>query len=379
MFDEKLYQETFSQVRASEETLSEVLNMTKRNKQHSGVRMTRILVAAVIAAATLATTAFAYVGFTRYENPMQMLNTFFGCDDYHIDQGGFVRTETYYDLEWDIVEPTVEHVPVNTKVAEEDVAPYVSDVGKSITSDGDTLTVEAHLYDSATNCGVIYFTLENPDGVRGYDLQQDGEVWWPGGERVVMRNCFGKNYIIEEETTDTRLSVAHYYCGLYGDGPYIEACFGAQEEGLILPLNDGGGMNSIMLSEGDILLSPISIQVDARKMEFLRQYDTDGTLLPPMVDNIESLIIRYMDGTEYIIEMDTEDQWIANYTYVLCDMYGSEISYTFNRLVNLDEVEAVIINDVEYTDIQALTVQQRDNLSGYEGPDLSVATEPANP
>ena len=48
MFDSKLYKETFSQVQASGETLSEVLNMSKKNK-HNGARTARlVLIAAVV-------------------------------------------------------------------------------------------------------------------------------------------------------------------------------------------------------------------------------------------------------------------------------------------------------------------------------------------
>ena len=96
MFDSKRYKETFSQVRASGDTLTEVLNMTKRNR-HGGFRAARMILIAAVITALLATTVFAYVGFTQYENPMQMLRTFFGGDEYYVDDGR-VRTETYYDL-----------------------------------------------------------------------------------------------------------------------------------------------------------------------------------------------------------------------------------------------------------------------------------------
>ena len=376
MFDSKLYKETFSQVRASGETLSEVLNMTQK-KKHGGIRAARMILIAAVVTCLLATTVFAYVGFTQYENPMEMLETFFGGDEYYVDDGN-VRTETYYDLEYDLIEPTVEHVPMDTRVAEEDVAPFISSVGESITYDGDTLTVEAHLYDSATDCGIIYYTLENPDGVRGYELQFDGEVWWPNGEKIVVRNCHGKNYIIEEETTGTKLSVAHYYSGIYGEESCIEVAFSAGDTALYLPLDDGGGMDAISLAGGDIRLSAIGIRIDAGNMEFLRKYDTDGTYLPPMVDNIDSLVIRFKDGSEYVVDKDIAGQLTQNYSYCI-NMAKDERTYSFNRLIDIDEVAAVIVNDVEFADVQTLVVGHRESISGYEGPELPAATEPATP
>lgn len=347
MFDSKLYKETFSQVRASEETLSEVLNMSKKYRNGHVSRGARLLIAAAIATCLLATTAFAYVGFTRYENPMELLGTFFGSEEARTDPGQIVH-ETYYDLEYDLVQPTVEHVPLDEALAEEQVAPYISDVGNSVTYRDYTLTVEAHLYDSATDCGIIYYTLENPNGVSGYQLQYDGEVWWPGGELIVVNNAHGKNYIISDETTDTKLSVAHYYSSVYGEENCIRIGFRSHENDLILPLEDGGGLRALVLADGDIQLSAIGIRINAESMEFLQEYDSDGTLLPPMVDNIESLIIRYQDGSEYLVYRDMEGQSVQNYAYCIQDMYGEACSYTLNRLVDVDQVEAVIINDMEY-------------------------------
>ena len=121
MFDEKQYIDTFSQIHAPEETLSEVLKMTKK-KNNKVIRFARLIVIAAIITVMLATTVFAYVGFTHYENPMQMLKTFFGGNEYYVDDG-FTYTETYYDQVYNYVVPTEEHVPVDTKVAEKDVAP----------------------------------------------------------------------------------------------------------------------------------------------------------------------------------------------------------------------------------------------------------------
>ena len=48
MFDEKLYQETVSALHASEDTRSEVMNMTHKTKRRGGLRTAAVL-AAVIA------------------------------------------------------------------------------------------------------------------------------------------------------------------------------------------------------------------------------------------------------------------------------------------------------------------------------------------
>ena len=377
MFDQKLYQETFDQVTASEETLSEVLNMTKKQNHHYGRRFTRMLVIAAVISVMLATTAFAYVGFTQYENPMEMLKTFFGAEKYTLEEG---RTFTYQDAYGNEVEadlPDVEKVPLDEKVAEEDVAPYVSAVGQSLTFEDYTLTVEAHLYDSATDCGIVYYALENPNGVSGYEVFDDGVVWWPNGEMVQFLGASGENYVIEDETTDTKLSVAVYYCGAKADSITL-GFYGNKTNRLSLSLDDGGGMDAIALADGDILVSPIGMKIDAGSMEFLRKVDTDGTLLAPMVDNIKTLIIRYKDGTEYVIHANTEDQLTENYKYCIQTDEVYMRTYSFNRLIDIDQVKSVIINDVEFSGVRAMDPAQRDTVP-ETAPQTPAATEPANP
>lgn len=351
MFDQKKYIETFSQVHASEKTLTEVLNMTKQKKTHYVGRLTRALAVAAVMTAMLATTVFAYVGFTQYENPTEMLKIFFGSDEYRVDEGG-IRTETIGGKPYDVIEPTVEHVPVDTKVAEEYVAPFISDVGKSITYDGDTLTVEAHHYDSATNCGIIYYTVENPDGVTGYELQDNGEVWWPGGEKVQMSNVSEKNYIVEEETTATKLTVASYYCGA-NEADVIEVYFYDDTvNSLKLRLDDGGGMAFKAYEESSIVVSPIAIRLRLTDFDSLGKILEDGSYLPPVDDvRLDYLAVRFTDGSVYVVRQDEENAVIHNYHYALIKDYDKEepcASYVFNRLIDVEAVDAVIINDQEY-------------------------------
>lgn len=390
MFDKKLYIDTFSKIHAPEETLSEVLKMTKRKNNHA-LRFTRLIVIAAIITATLATTAFAYAGFTQYENPMQMLKVFFGGDEYYVDEG-FSYTETYYDQIYNYVVATEEHIPINTKVAEEDVAPFISDVGKSISYGDYTLTIEAHLYDSATGCGCIYYKLENPNGITDYELQYNGEVFWPKGEKVNIQNCHGRNYIVADETTDTTLSVAHYYCG--SDADYLTVSFylwiigepgsvteehwkefEANNQKLILPLDDGGGMNAISIADGLFQISPIAMKFKISELPFLGYYESDGKYCNAVDNaNIWNLAIRYHDGTEYVIERN--EPYTINFTYALGDY--TYMYYTFNRLIDVENIEAIVINDVEFVNVTPLSEEQRNQIPEFE-PQLPSATEPANP
>ena len=331
---------------AHERYIQEAGTMMDMKNCRSGLRrVTRGLLIAAVISAMLASTVFAYVGFTRYENPMQMLKIFFGADGYAVDDGA-VQEMTYYDLTWDAVWPTVEHVPVDSEVAAE-IAPFISAVGESLQYEDYKLTVDAHQYDSATNCGVIYYFIENPNGLRGYEVQASGEVWWPGGELVNLRGASWKNYIIEGDTTDTKLSVASYYCDAEREKGIIEIRFFQEDDTLKLQLNDGGGMKTRVYQDS-ISVSPMAIRIHLPDFTFLGYHFEDGIYMPPVDDvKINYLALRFEDQTEYILLNRVEGQCIENTKYALINE-NADVFYVFNRLVDMDALSSVVINDEEF-------------------------------
>lgn len=303
------------------------------------------LLAAVIVTFLMATTVFAYVGFTQYENPIAMLNVFFGNTEYENIKGGQVQGDDFT-----LIQPTIERVPLDEDVAQNEVGPSINGIGQSISYNGYTLTVTAHLHDPSTNGGTIYYTLENPNGVKGYSLQFDDQVWWPDGEIVQFRYCFDKSYIISSETTDTKLSVASYYSGtsLYEE-EYIEVGFYGSDEGIRLDLGYGSNLSSLTSISGEIVLSSVGMEICLQDMEFLGVIDSDGTYVPPVDDNhVDYLAIRFKDGSEYVVKKDMDGILIHNFTDASTRRNPTYVNYTFNRLVDLDEVDHVIINDTVF-------------------------------
>lgn len=64
MYDKKIFKETFSTMKASEDTLTEVLKMTtKKKRDHKILRAIPVAATLVL---ILSITAFAVVGFTVY-------------------------------------------------------------------------------------------------------------------------------------------------------------------------------------------------------------------------------------------------------------------------------------------------------------------------
>lgn len=178
-----------------------------KKKRVNPRRIIRNLLIAAVIVSMLAVTAYAAVGYLIFDNPEEMISAIFGDETgYDHSEGSITPFEDGINV---IIEPTFDRVPVDEEVAAEEAAPLVEAVGQSISWEGYTLTVDANLYDAVTGCGFLTYTLENPEGL-DYSLQSTGEVWFPSGEPVDFSQ-YGYSYIIQDQSTDTRLTATYYY------------------------------------------------------------------------------------------------------------------------------------------------------------------------
>ena len=140
-------------------------NMTK--KRISTGRIIRNILAAAIILSMLGVTAYAVAGYVIFDSPQDMLTSIFG------DQTGYDHKDVTH---WTDPEkpgevydnPAYDRVPVDEEVMQSEAAPLVSPVGQSISWKGYTLTVDANMYDKVTKCGLLTYTIENPDGLPHY-------------------------------------------------------------------------------------------------------------------------------------------------------------------------------------------------------------------
>lgn len=315
--------------------------MSKQEYRKRGSIFRGLLIAAIVVT-MLATTAFAYTGFVVYENPQAMLDAFFGEQPEPHGPDCLCADCT-------VTVPTHERAPLNEDTAMAEVAPYISEIGDPVTDEcmGYRLTVEAYTYDAATGCGLVYYTLENYDSEYpiDYNLQENGEIW--GISPSSNHPC--KEYLVASESTATKLKIACYFIRAEGWDDYFRIGFnGLIREGIdeevedyiILPF-ESNEMKSLSLEEGKIILSPIGLVVKGE----LPCVQKEGSSEP----KINRVVIRYTDGTEYLIVNEDDDNCTYNFAYSLMNLQGEvQLTYALNRVVDLDNLSAVIINGTEF-------------------------------
>lgn len=377
-----------------------------KKKSVSVGRIVRNLAAAVVIVSMLGITAYAVVGYVIFDSPKEMLTAVFG------DQTGYDHSDgsitPYEDGINVIIEPTFDRVPADEEVIEQEAAPLVSPVGQSISWKGYTLTIDANLYDSVTKCGLLTYTLENPEGV-DYSLQSTGEVWFPGGE-IIHFSQYGYSYIIQDKSTDTKLTACYYYQirdaenadleisfyqwaaisledykqlladtkaqlkleiseeevieyqkELLGDG-YAEYEANFSRDEIIEYGYDGLVYEKLgLLEEENQFVCPDKITIPEQaqgKMTNITLGDGAVTLSPiaitVKVEEIENFPnsfidltkIKFADGTEYVVK----DNYILNYVFAVEDSETEETTFMFNRIIDVKEVVAVIVDgDIELT------------------------------
>lgn len=358
--------------------------------------MRNLLIAAVIVS-MLAVTAYAVAGFLIFDSPENMISTIFG------DKTGFDHAARGEILDMDgnviAVQPQHDRVPADEEVVAEEVAPMVSPVGQSLSWAGYTVTVDANLYDAATKCGLLTYTLENPDGV-SYELYGNGEI-----SDVVSFGQYGRKYIIQEKTTDTCLAATFYYQLRDPAKTDLEITFSqwtaiSFEEYLQLFKNtkaqlkqeisedeviahvkeqmgedyaeyennstrnaiieagyDGLAYERMGVLDGayDKYICPDKITIPANEQSEMTGITLGGgkvTLCPISITVCVEKIpnypnsylgvtkILFADGTEYVVK----DDYTENFVFAVADSETEETTFLFNRIIDVKDVVSVVVD-----------------------------------
>lgn len=110
----------------------------------------------------------------------------------------------------------------------------------------------------------------------------------------------------------------------------------------------GETLNHVTAGAGSILVTPICIQIDVTNLTFLHE-ETDGEVYIH-ADNVDSVTIRYEDGERYPVKGESVDNTVfgiinsaSNGEKDICN----QLTYMFNRIIDVEKVTAVVVNGVE--------------------------------
>lgn len=302
------------------------------------------------------------------------------------------HNETVYEEEknksYEVTYPKREYVETDEVKAQELIGENVSHEPIVEQMGDTTLTILSTVYDG--NSAVVEFTLEREGGVNALNYSQlDNEAKgaWVSDESMSwfhFVDCGENIYVDLEKSTDDilycydyvgfdsamaslNLEIVEYPCKR---GEYFAAAETMKEEDLdaalgktttrtvSIPLQKAVSSGEFVNPEGgSITISPISMTIDTGTGLGLSKEEANDP------GNIYYVGIRYKDGSEYLVcetnaykfhEDGTEelvhktDVETDNTSYALGRM-NQEFLLVFNRLVDVDSIETITVNDTTYT------------------------------
>lgn len=340
-------------------------------KKWTAGRVIRNLLAAALILSTISITAYAAVGYLIFDNPQQMISALFG-DKTGYDHKG-VTHWTDPEKPGDVYDnPAYDRVPVDESMAATEVAPHVDAVGQSLNWGGYTLTVDANLYDSVTKCGVVTYTLENPEGLAEYYTEGNGLLGFSEGD-LLDANQYGYSYLLPDKTTDTKLTAAYYYQIKNPKEDFLTLSLSAYaadsleeqnaklDEMKKLAKNDEEyenmvqkylksiicpdkitltkdtqqQMQHITAAGGNIVVSPIAIYID----EFAESPAEPGL-------GLAQVVLEFVQGEPYVVRDGSIP--LENSMFAVISENKEDLTLMFNRLVDIQSVTKIILDGVEF-------------------------------
>lgn len=271
--------------------------------------------------------------------------------------------------------PSHEYVPVDKEKAVDLIGQGGMDAPIEKQLGDHTLRIENMVYDQ--NSALIYFTLEREGGVtmlvgnadtnaaKGAYFSDDTKYFFRFSttsedifgcentyidlEKSTPEKMYCYSYVIWSSTLPSgelpQLTISEYPdspCSITENTPDEEAekfYNSVKVENIVLTRQEAIPVQEVDMGKNGFLeYSPISISLDMAKGFGL----TESEACDPWY--LKHLEIRYKDGSNYIVS-DSENN-IENSSYVL----GTENWYktTFNRLVDVNEIKEIVVNDVVF-------------------------------
>ncbi len=308
----------------------------------------RILLIAAVLAMALGITAGAYVAFTHYERPGEMMENFAGGEENKSGEG----YEKYETVEIDGEERIQlselrlgwEKLSTDEALLEELVYPYVAAVEGSFTWEDYTVTMEACIYDRDTLGGILYYTVENPNGV-DWSYGNSGYLELPGGRYLGM-GFANRLFVDPERSTDTKIYVCEHFIvipewlenenldsglKIFSTAEQVGISFEpyiTELEKIELPHAE--------LDGGNITVSPFGMA-----------FSKNGIGVDPG-RNHQYIALRFADGSEYVVydRANLFSNELCNVAYGPMNDHWE--THLFNSIIDINSVVEVQIDDAVF-------------------------------
>ncbi len=236
--------------------------------------------------------------------------------------------------------------------AEQAVSGYVSDVDAVVTVGNDTYTFQQFLMDE-TGTGILYYTLSNPDGVKGWTDSGYGEIAfdWNEGDGLVEpifstasgQQMDASTCLLSDVSTDTELHLVAYLGAFQEDGDGYES-----GESILMRLGiwqEDAETGELEQTETTVTFTPecyvptVALTDGSGNTGAVSAVGlTLETLDTAPIDGIASCVIQYADGTAYTVDNEDVMNWAISY------FDESGVNYCFNRLVDTDEIASITLS-----------------------------------
>ena len=356
MIDRKLFQKTFSTLHASPDTLSEVyrtVHEEEKPRKRRHIISKGLLIAAVLAMCITVAGAVG-IGIADLIKAKVAPAASITAADLHAFSAESMDSETPIVLDHygNVLSlPQMERVSTDAGTMWRLVGSYLSTVDAVMEVDGYTIELNTFLIDE-NGTGFLTYTLSNPDGVT-YDNYGYGEVstplspWLYIGDPTSHDLMDAKTYLDTAASTDTELHLVLYFSdfGYWHKGDDLIFAVDSHANGVATTW--GGGISitprtylpvtTFTAENGDtVRVSALGIQID-----YIQRIAMSGSPLLELL--VEELTLHMKDGSQYVVESERDYimNWVVGLGTVDEEHNAAGCGYSFNRLVDVDNVESV--------------------------------------
>lgn len=251
--------------------------------------------------------------------------------------GRFVSEGTRYALE--------------PQLSSEYLMPHVFEIDQAITDGKTTLYIKAGLYDPLSCAGILYMTLDDPEGFQDMHIWSNGQISWLTENRedryYLDTSALNLFYVVEEELQDTCMGIICPFAHLKGEDS-IDVFYRETQESITIPLPREQAMESVSFADGDVILTPISLILDVERFNRMN-LTTKPILTIQSEDGTERTILwhdQYKKKT--VFDRTPIGTPIRNYYLMTGYPVGApdvNPGYLLTFVADIQKVKSITIND----------------------------------